>query len=306
MRVAEDMGVLAIARGYATAREVRDARREQVRRGCEGRSASLAEILVEAGVLDRDQLRGLLESRRVRREPEHRDHGIARFGDIAAAKRYVTADDVAAALAQQRVEDAAGSSHRLVGEIMLESGCLSPWELEDVVATLADLASGSCVTGDTPSEAIPVGADRFDGDCLSGRRDPCALARDVMAQVPTTTDTALLGDVLDAAFEVEAEVVLVMGCGMVRGLVPVWDVCQLDRRTRVRDVLRSTFTAVSGALPIIETTRILRERDLPCVVVIWEGRCAGVVTRRELRRSGVLPSELDDDAVPFEELGVGD
>jgi CBS domain-containing protein len=237
-----------------------------------------------------------------RRGPWHH----ARFGSIAVRKRYIDAARLHEALERQRDEDAAGLAHRLLGEILLHEGWLSPWELEDVLMTKGDLDSGSLRTGDTPSQAFAIGA-ALDGDVFVATRRATArrLVRDVLGQGPTVAPDALLGDALDAAFEVEAEAVLVMNGRAILGALPVWDCCQLDRDTPVRGLLRETIATVSESTTVEEVALILRESDAPCVAVISGGRLAGVVTRRELRRSGVRPEERDEDAIPFGELGGG-
>jgi CBS domain-containing protein len=250
-------------------------------------------------------------------EHDGRERGpchYVRFGGVAVRKRYIDGEQLHEALVQQRQEDAARLPHRRVGEILLEMGWLSPWELEDVLLTLADLASGSSRTGDTPSEAFAVGAE-LRGDDVDARpsrpsvavREAGArlLVRDVMDQVPTATADCCLGDALEAAFEVEADAVLVMEGLEILGFLSVWDVCQLDRGTLVGKLLGPAIATVSESTSVAEATRILRASDAPCVAVVSGVGLAGVVTRRELRRSGVLASELDEDTVPFRELELG-
>src|SRR5581483_5746801 len=73
----------------------------------------------------------------------------------AVRKRYATPLEVYNGLRQQR-DEAARGEHRPLGEVLLDAGPLTPWELEDVLLTLADLASGSTRSGETPSDAIAL------------------------------------------------------------------------------------------------------------------------------------------------------
>jgi len=317
MERAKDLGDLAVALGRASAWQVRAARSEQERRlREEGRRSFLAEVLVEQRTLTLDELDILLERGRGYRDRGADSDDGPRFGDVAVRKGYVSAKRLYLALVQQR-DDALWSWHRLVGEILLDLGWLSPWELEDVLVTLADLASGSSRSGETPSEAFAVGSEAFSGSLLYARREgsPAVaapsrtsaprLVREVMeAPLLTSLDSAL-GDVLDAAFEVEAEAVLVEGAGGLVGIVPVWSLCQNDRSVLVREVLEPGVPKLSAAALVGEATEVLAEDDVPCVAVMSRGKLVGVVTRRSLRHAGVETAALEDEPV-YEELGVGD
>lgn len=249
-------------------------------------------------------------SRDARELGEGEDDG-PRIGEIAVRKGYLHRRDLERALREQRVLEESGRSRDL-GEVLVERGYLSPWELEDVILTLADLLCGVDRTGETPSEALPLRLDRGPdpGDASLARSYPrsVAVARprvraaDVAAPAPWIARDALLGDALALAFERGADVLLVEDDeGEVAGVLPVWDVCQDDPELQVARVLSPLVPAVSDATPLDAVGRLLRERDLPCVAVHARGEILGVVTRRGLRRAGV---ETDDEAVPEIELGV--
>lgn len=238
--------------------------------------------------------------------------GAPRFGEIAVRKGYVTPGDLERALGAQRDV----GRDRLVGEILLERGLLSPWEVEDVLITLADLAAGSTRSGETPCEPFMVGPELFSGSTLYARRErrravavprrtaAARLVRDVMEPPLVTTLDAPLGAALDAAFEVEAEAVLVEGRGRLVGVLPVWAFCQHDRETPVGEVLEVSVPSVSAWAPASEAVRILGQSDAPCVAVMAGGDLAGIVSRRSLRRAGMSVPGLEDEVVQ-EELGVG-
>jgi CBS domain-containing protein len=312
MRTARDVGELAVALGYATRWQVVAARAEQSRRRREdGRCSFLVEVLVERRVLDADRLQSLLERGRGYRETQLGDDASPLFGDIAVRKNYVTSLQVFWALQQQRDEDAVGGPHRRLGDVLLDQDWLSPWELEDVLVTLADLASGSFRSGETPSDAIPL-VDGS-GNAFARRRTRVAtesgtsrLVRDVMAPAIISTADAPLGDALDTAYSTEAEVVLIVSEGELVGCLAVWDHCQDDREMPVGEVASSELATVGESAPADEAVRILGDEGHPCVAVTKHGELVGVVTRRLLKRAGVHASALDDETVPFEELGAGD
>jgi CBS domain-containing protein len=308
METAKDFGQLAMKLGFAAPHKVRAARREQIRRRREeGRRIFLAEILLEQSAISWEQLLVILERSGGYRELGDRDDEDVRFGDVTVRKGYTTALQVYRALQEQRDEDAHWAPHRRLGEILLDHGWLAPWEREDVIVTLADLAAGSSRSGDTPSEPIPLRPEH------GRRRVVCELPKvarrtsgDVMDAPLVTSAESLLGDALDAAFEVEAEVVLVESRGLVVGFLSVTDLCQNDRGTPVARVFRPILANVSESAPLDEVVDTLGKTGLSCVTVRSKGQIVGVVTRRSLRRAGVWAPQLDEPPIPFDELGVGD
>src|SRR5581483_3353200 len=135
-----EFGELALAMGHAAPHEISAARLEQVRRLCrEGRRAFLAEILLERDVIDGPTLVAILERAGGYRDDSLGDGDDVRFGEVAVRKRYATPLEVYNGLRQQR-DEAARGEHRPLGEVLLDAGPLTPWELEDVLLTLADLA----------------------------------------------------------------------------------------------------------------------------------------------------------------------
>lgn len=59
-----------------------------------------------------------------------------RFGMIAVNKGYITKDQLIRALTIQAQENFEESKHRLLGQIMLSEGYLSPEQIDDVIETL--------------------------------------------------------------------------------------------------------------------------------------------------------------------------
>lgn len=326
MERARDIGELAVELRLASSRRVVEARAEQARLAREGRRAFIAELLIVRGVITADQLLALLEKARGYREISPDEESGPTFGDVAVRKGYVTPAQLYRALQTQRDEDAAPFSHRLLGDVLVKRGHMSPWAVEDVVTTLADLSAGVNRTGETPSEAFPVGPQLYGGGELYARRYPrdrvrsareqalatqaaCGarvLVRDVMGKALTTTPDTRLGIVLDLVEGTETDSVLVLEDGAIAGVVAVWDVRDLDRATPVGSAMSASERTVSPHTSIREAARILRESGLPCLPVVARDALIGVVTKQDLRRAGMSPDELEEPPPPFEELGAGD
>ncbi len=140
MDSAKFLGEVAIAKGLATREQVLAALKEQYRLRClEKRHLFLGEVLIQQGVMTLDQLAVLMELSAGYHEHPLEQRRKVFFGDIAVQKGYVSAVQLFRCLQRQRDEDTAGLPHRLIGEIMVDLGHLSAWELEDVVSTMVDL-----------------------------------------------------------------------------------------------------------------------------------------------------------------------
>jgi len=61
-----------------------------------------------------------------------------RFGMIAVAKGFVTADALRAAIDLQLQEDLAGKPHRLIGSILFDQGLMTGDQIDAVLNTLFD------------------------------------------------------------------------------------------------------------------------------------------------------------------------
>ena len=59
-----------------------------------------------------------------------------RFGDVSAALGYVTREQVAAALAVQRLDREAGRPHRLLGQILVDLGALTERDVSEILDSL--------------------------------------------------------------------------------------------------------------------------------------------------------------------------
>lgn len=70
----------------------------------------------------------------VRRKPP------LRFGDLAVAKGFCTAKDVAKALKLQDEQDERGERHRLLGILMIQEGILSTAQLIEMLKELQPAA----------------------------------------------------------------------------------------------------------------------------------------------------------------------
>jgi hypothetical protein len=63
-------------------------------------------------------------------------HLEKRFGVSAVKKGVVTADEVIEALRIQVLEDIDRGRHRLIGQILLEKGCITLSEIDDVLESI--------------------------------------------------------------------------------------------------------------------------------------------------------------------------
>lgn len=313
----KDFGELSVDLGCTTPAHVGAARLEQRRLAQEDRRVFLAELLMEKGAISPEQHHMILERGQGYGEGASEDP-LPAFGDVAVRKGYVSAMQLYRALLAQR--DA--SRHRPIGEVLVERGHLSPWELEDVLVTLADLGSGSSRTGETPSDAFPVGEELYGGGVLYARRYPSepeldaptatetargAKVREFMSVGVRTSPDMRLGEVLDALAESDAQAALVLHGEELMGVIDAWDVKDVDRRTPIGRCMRIVPEAtVSARASIRDAARIMRETGASVLAVLSCGAAVGIVTQDDLRRAGILPHELDDMPIAYEELGVGD
>ncbi len=156
---AKFFGEVAIESGHATREQVLDALKEQYRLRClEKRHLFLGEVMVHLGMITLEQLVGLMDESAGYHETPLEQRQKVFFGDVAVRKGYVTPIRLFQCLQLQRDEDAAGFPHRLIGEIMLDNGYLTPAELQDVISTMVDVGYADYRTGYTPSEGEPIAA----------------------------------------------------------------------------------------------------------------------------------------------------
>ncbi len=62
-----------------------------------------------------------------------------RFGVVAAAKGFITPDQLFEALKVQVREDLGEETHRLLGEILLEQGAMTPEQKDEILEVLEGL-----------------------------------------------------------------------------------------------------------------------------------------------------------------------
>ncbi len=320
MILAREFGKVIIDLGFATTDEVREGRREHRRiLRAERRRVFLAEILLARGLLTKSRLLAALERANGYRELS--DDESPRLGEIAVAKGYASAAQVYESLIDQRDETLHGAQRRPMGEIMVEKCRLTPWELEDVLVTAAELAAGSLRTGATPSEAIPVGPGLYGGGEVYARRyrrdtvqtvaaPPSEsvsimrkLARDAIAQCSRTTPDARVGEALEAAIEGDAEAILVFHHEELVGTLCPFDARELDPGLSVGRVMRRIDRTIDAQSPIGDAADLLRRSDAPFVPVVSGGDVHGAVTPGSMRRAGI---KLAIEKMMDEELGGSD
>ena len=319
MELAREFGKVTVDLGFATADEVRDARREQRRilRTERGR-VFLAEVLLARGMLSTSRLLQVLD--RARGYRELADEESPRLGEIAVAKGYSSPAQVYESLIEQRDEVIHGAQRRPLGEIMVEKCRLTPWELEDILVTAAELAAGSLRSGTTPAEGFQVGPDLYGGGETYARRyrrdvaqtatakskltsqqqqpqAPRTLVRDATARIARTTPDARVGEALDAAIDGDAEAILVFHHEELVGVLCPFDARELDPGLPVGRVMKRVDRTVESHAPLSEAAALFRETELAFVPIVTGGDVHGAVTPQSLRRAGIRveqhpPAEL--------------
>jgi hypothetical protein len=63
-------------------------------------------------------------------------HLEKRFGVTAVKKGFITADELIDALRIQVMEDVERGQHRLIGRILLEQGCITLSQIDDVLQSI--------------------------------------------------------------------------------------------------------------------------------------------------------------------------
>jgi CBS domain-containing protein len=302
-------GELAVESGHTTAECVSDALLAQRRMARQGRTAFLAELLVERGAISAEQQHSLLEKGRGYCESA-RNGDAPPFGDVAVKKGYVSAADLYRALQLQRDEETATGSRRFVGDILVERGHISSWGLQDVLGAMRQAPPRG-----RPSDGAVFQARRYPRSIVhEARRVAPAvpsvrtfrLVGDIMSAAVMTVPQALLGQVLDALADEDARTALVCGGEALQGVLDLEDLRGMDRDVAVNLVMRAPGPTVLLETTIREVTRILTSSDLPCLAVLVGGIAIGVVTRGDLRLVGVSSEDLDETRLPYDELGVVD
>jgi CBS domain-containing protein len=312
MELPREFGRTVVTLGFATEQDISEARREQRRRARkERRHVYLAEVLLEKEILDEPKLaRALLLAKGYR---EQGDDPAPRVGEIAIAKGYASPLQIWDSLDDQRHEVLAGGPRRLIGDILVETCRLTPWELEDVLITAAELAAGSLRTGATPADGFRVG----EGALEPGRSDDAAsyrrrdghrartltaepprralAARDVITRFFRTSPDARVGEALELAVEGDAEAILVFHEGELVGVLSIWDAKWMDPGLRVGSAMSRVEIVVDAKASLEEVAALLRERGLAFAPVTSGGDVEGVVGLAELRVAGVAIPPAEND-----------
>jgi CBS domain-containing protein len=312
MELAREFGAVVVTLGFATEQDVQEACREQRRRIRRARSrVYLVEILIERELLDGAKLARALAVAKGYREAG--DDPSPRLGEIAIAKGYASPLQVWESLLDQKDELRAGAQRRLLGDIMVETCRLTPWELEDVLITAAELAAGSLRSGATPAEGFPVGENLFQGagtdyartywrepvlrerTAKAPARTRTLLARDALGRHVRTTPDALLGEALEEAIDADADAILVFREDELVGVLSTCDARWGDRCSIVQSSMSRVEAVVDARAPLEDVAALIRERCLELVPVASGGIVQGVVGAAQLRLLGfpVAAPEVD-------------
>ncbi|MBI3725627.1 CBS domain-containing protein [bacterium] len=223
-------------------------------------------------------------------------------------KGYVAPIEVFHALVQQRDQEASGKERRLIGEVLVDRGWLSPWELEDVLVTAADLGYSNR-TGETPSDAIPVGRRLHSSgppQKIARKLGARLTVREVMRRAVVTTPEAVLADALDLAQESGLDAPLVTDGEELVGALRVRDFLDTSRKTQVERCMTSPALTVHADAPVEEVAPLLRQHDLPCIAVVLRGRVVGMLTPDDFQHAGFPRPPADRTPLPYRDLGAGD
>lgn len=287
MEIAPDFASVAVQLGRTTRERVAQARAEQDRTFLDnGQRLFLAEVLLRLGAIGYDDVADVLDAAQGYREEAIEHPRQVRFGDLAIWKGYVTPLQVFVALQEQRDDDAAGRPHRYVGDVLVERGWLSPWELEDVLVSMADVSYSQTRTGHTPSDAIPVGGRK------RGRRARAVTAIrgrrvvEVMSGAVAVGPLARAADVRALVEDLGLAHVVVLAGPELRGVIDAADLPWVPGDALAGAVCRPTPTlTVHDSLE--EAARALREAPAGAVAVVSGGIVVGLVTCDDLRGAGL-------------------
>ncbi len=113
-------------RGYITEEHVIEALKIQVNENIEKKMhRPIGQILLELGYMNKQQLNDVMD---MFIEP--------RFGDIAITKKYISANQLIQALSIQVREEAKNGRHRLIGDILMDYGYMSPLQIRETLYSM--------------------------------------------------------------------------------------------------------------------------------------------------------------------------
>jgi hypothetical protein len=69
-------------------------------------------------------------------KPGRIEHYERQFGVIAIEKGFIKSDNLIDALKIQVKEDIEYKTHRLIGEILMENGCLNPYQIQEILEAI--------------------------------------------------------------------------------------------------------------------------------------------------------------------------
>lgn len=125
-RVKKRFGSIAIEKGFITPDQVVEALTIQVKENTEKkRFRPIGDILHDLGYLNSSQLSEVLDAKFERR-----------FGDIAISKGLISLEQFIGAMTIQVEEENQKGIHRLLGEILVESGYINNVELKNILRAM--------------------------------------------------------------------------------------------------------------------------------------------------------------------------
>jgi hypothetical protein len=142
----ELFGQLAIRKGYITEKDLLACLKAQcIYQGLLKKHILIGEIMLLRDLLSPQQYLDLLE---LRPRPEYKRDlavhtteiflGVQLFGEIAIKRQFIAEKQLLECLDIQKMEDLRGAPHRLIGEIMVDRGYLTPEQRETIVKAMKE------------------------------------------------------------------------------------------------------------------------------------------------------------------------
>jgi hypothetical protein len=122
-KIKQRFASLSMKKGYITEDHVIEALKIQVNENIEKSThRPIGQILLELGYMNKQQLNDVMD---MFVEP--------RFGDVAITKKFISANQLIQALSVQVREESKNGKHRLIGEILLDHGYMSPFQIRETL-----------------------------------------------------------------------------------------------------------------------------------------------------------------------------
>ena len=117
------LGILAIKKGLVNVDQLVEALAVQLKENInDKKNRPIGQILLDLGYITTDELEALLE-----------ESFEQRFGDIAVSKEFIKINQLVEAIRIQVEEECEGDDHRLLGDILISMGWLTPSQVNEIL-----------------------------------------------------------------------------------------------------------------------------------------------------------------------------